>query len=83
MKINVYLNDTALTFTNTDEWTTRFDHVITCLKVLSDIPQESISLIIHTKIYLNVVVLPNKKLTDFLEKDKERKKSFISVLKRV
>lgn len=82
MKINVYLNDTALTFTNTDEWTTRFDHVITCLKVLSDIPQESISFIIHTKIYLNVVVLPNEKLTDFLEKDKERKKSFISVLKR-
>lgn len=82
MKINAYLNDTSLSFNNKNDWTIRFDHIVSCLKVLSDIPKDSLSLVIHPKIFLEIVIQPNEKLTDFLQKHKERKKSFTSVLNK-
>ncbi len=83
MKINAYLNELSFEVTNPDDWATRFDNAISCLNILSKIkiPIESISTIIHSRIFLSIVIEPSTKFTELLDRDKGRKKSFTAIYK--
>ena len=84
MTVNVYLNELSLDVPNSDGWAIPFDNAISCLKVLSNIDPNRcpISTIINRQFFLTIAIPPDTKFTDLLNRDKERKKSFLDIYKR-
>lgn len=83
MTVNVYLNELFLDVSHSEDWAMSFDNAISCLKVLSKIDTSlgAISTIINRKIFLTIVIPPEIKFTDLLNRDRERKKSFSAIYK--
>lgn len=83
MTVNVYLNELFWGVSHSEDWAMSFDNAISCLKVLSKIDTSlgAISTIINRSIFLTIVIPPEIKFTDLLNRDRERKKSFSSIYK--
>lgn len=83
MTVNVYLNELSLGVPHSDGWTIPFDNAISCLKVLSKVDPNRcpISTIINRHFFLTIAIPPDTKFTDLLNRDKERKKSFLDIYK--
>lgn len=82
--IVAYLNDLAFKLNRGEDWTEPFDRLMECLSLLNEIDKSAAtySTVAFKSLPHKAVNANNDKIIDFLNKDKERKTKFVSVLKR-